>query len=609
MKKHLILFLLSIIASVGVFADDIQFTASAPQAVVKGEQFRISYTITTQKVKEFRAPSFEGFEVLMGPSTSRSSSTSIVNGEVTSTSTITYTYILLGVEEGEHQVPAASIVADGKSVNSNTLKIKVLPPDKTTSGQSNQSRANSSSNSNGQISNNDLFITATVNKTNAYEQEAILLTYKVYFTVNLRELEIKMPDLKGFHTQEVQLQRGQPVLEHYNGRNYNALVWSQYVLFPQQTGKLEIPSINFDATVSVRTQQRNVDPFDIFFNGGSTYVDVRKTISTPKLSINVSPLPSGKPESFTGGVGEFTMNSSISTTELKANEAVTLKLEISGVGNMKLIDTPEVLYPQDFETYDPKIENKFSITRNGLSGKKIVEYLAIPRHAGTFTIPPVEFSYFDLKTKSYKTLTTESYELHVAKGEGSSEQVVSSFTNKEDVKLIGQDIRYIKTGEVALTPKGVFLFGTFTYYLCYIVPTLLLVVFVFIYRKRAIENANVSQKRTKNANKVAVKRLKLAAKLLKDNKKESFYDELLKALWGYISDKLSIPVAMLSKENVEQELLKHNVSQVLSDEFIKVLNECEFARYAPSNAAAAMDKVYHAAMDVISKMENSIKKK
>lgn len=609
MKKHLILFLLSIIASVGVFADDIQFTASAPQAVVKGEQFRISYTITTQKVKEFRAPSFEGFEVLMGPSTSRSSSTSIVNGEVTSTSTITYTYILLGVEEGEHQVPAASIVADGKSVNSNTLKIKVLPPDKTTSGQSNQSKANSSSNSNGQISNNDLFITATVNKTNAYEQEAILLTYKVYFTVNLRELEIKMPDLKGFHTQEVQLQRGQPVLEHYNGRNYNALVWSQYVLFPQQTGKLEIPSINFDATVSVRTQQRNVDPFDIFFNGGSTYVDVRKTISTPKLAINVSPLPSGKPESFTGGVGEFTMNSSISTTELKANEAVTLKLEISGVGNMKLIDTPEVLYPQDFETYDPKIENKFSLTRNGLSGKKIVEYLAIPRHAGTFTIPPVEFSYFDLKTKSYKTLTTESYELHVAKGEGSSEQVVSSFTNKEDVKLIGQDIRYIKTGEVALTPKSVFLFGTFTYYLCYIVPTLLLVVFVFIYRKRAIENANVSQKRTKNANKVAVKRLKLAAKLLKDNKKESFYDELLKALWGYISDKLSIPVAMLSKENVEQELLKHNVSQVLSDEFIKVLNECEFARYAPSNAAAAMDKVYHAAMDVISKMENSIKKK
>lgn len=609
MKKHLILFLLSIIASVGVFADDIQFTASAPQAVVKGEQFRISYTITTQKVKEFRAPSFEGFEVLMGPSTSRSSSTSIVNGEVTSTSTITYTYILLGVEEGEHQVPAASILADGKSINSNTLKIKVLPPDKTTSGQSNQSRANSSSNSSGQISNNDLFITATVNKTNAYEQEAILLTYKVYFTVNLRELEIKMPDLKGFHTQEVQLQRGQPVLEHYNGRNYNALVWSQYVLFPQQTGKLEIPSINFDATVSVRTQQRNVDPFDIFFNGGSTYVDVRKTISTPKLVINVSPLPSGKPESFTGGVGEFTMNSSISTSELKANEAVTLKLEISGVGNMKLIDTPEVLYPQDFETYDPKIENKFSLTRNGLSGKKIVEYLAIPRHAGTFTIPSVEFSYFDLKTKSYKTLTTESYELHVAKGEGSSEQLVSSFTNKEDVKLIGQDIRYIKTGEVALTPKGVFLFGTFTYYLCYIVPTLLLVVFVFIYRKRAIANANVSQKRTKNANKVAVKRLKLAAKLLKDNKKESFYDELLKALWGYISDKLSIPVAMLSKENVEQELLKHNVSQVLSDEFIKVLNECEFARYAPGNAAAAMDKVYHAAIDVISKMENSIKKK
>ena len=517
----------------------------------------------------------------------------------------------MGVKEGEYSIPGASIVADGDSKTSNSLNIKVLPPDQTTgNGQQagrGQGRASGAS-ANGQISNNDLFITATVNKTNAYEQEAILLTYKVYFTVNLRELEIKMPDLKGFLTQEVELQRGQPTLEHYQGRNYNTIVWSQYVLFPQQAGKLEIPSINFDATVAVRTQ-RSIDPFDMFFNGGSSYVDVRKTISTPKLTVNVTPLPTGKPASFAGGVGEFDLKSSITTTELKANEAVTLKLEISGVGNMKLVSTPDVDFPQDFETYDPKVDNKFSLTRNGLSGKKVIEYLAIPRHAGTFTIPPVEFSYFDLKTKSYKTLTTEPYELNVAKGEGGSDQVVTSFTNKEDVRLIGQDIRYIKTGDVRLMPKGQFLFGTWLYFLWYIVPLVLLVAVIIIYRKRAIENANVTKVHNKNANKMAVKRLKLAAKLLKEAKQEAFYEEVLKALWGYISDKMNIPVASLSKDNVEQQLQQHGVDKVLSDEFLRILNECEFARYAPSSIVGGMDKVYAAAIEVISKMENSIKRK
>lgn len=616
MKKILFVLFALLITHVSVFADGVQFTASAPKAVVKGQQFRVSYTVSTQKVKDFRAPSFgEGFEVLMGPSSSRSSSTSFVNGEVTSTSTITYTYILMGVSEGEFSIPAASITADGEQYNSNTLTIKVLPPDQTTGsaqqtskGQQQQGRASSSASSNGQISANDLFITATVNKTNAYEQEAILLTYKVYFLVNLRELEIKMPNLKGFLTQEVELQRGQPTLEHYNGRNYNTIVWSQYVLFPQQIGKLEIPSIDFDATVAVRTQ-RNVDPFDIFFNGGSTYVDVRKTISTPKLTVNVNPLPSGKPASFGGGVGEFDIKSSISTTELKANEAVTLKLEISGVGNMKLISTPEVAFPQDFETYDPKVDNKFSLTRNGLSGKKVIEYLAIPRHAGTFTIPPVEFSYFDLKTKSYKILMTPSYELNVAKnGNDNSNQVVTNFTNKEDVRLIGQDIRYIHTGSIKLMPKGKFLFGTGLYYLCYLIPLLLLLAVIVINRQRAIDNANVSKVRTKNANKVAVKRLKIAAKLLKESKQEAFYEEVLKALWGYISDKMNIPVANLSKDSVEQQLIQHGVDKGLSDKFLHLLNECEFARYAPSSIAGGMENIYASAIEVISQMENSIKR-
>lgn len=613
MKKILYLFvMLAAVAMQVRAAGDVSFTASAPKAVVKGKQFRLSYTVTTQKVKDFRAPSFgDAFEVLMGPSQSHSSSTSIVNGEVSSTSTITYTYILLGTEEGEYSIPAATIVANGESLSSNTLKIKVLPPDQTAQGQQGGSATgrrggtspSASSSSGGQISDRDLFITATVNKANVFEQEAILLTYKVYFLVNLRSLEIKMPDLKGFHTQEVELQRGEPQLEHYNGRNYNTIVWSQYVLFPQQTGKLDIPSINFEGVVAVRTQ-RSMDPFDIFMNGGAGYVDVRKTISTPKLTVNVSPLPAGKPAGFSGGVGEFKLNSSISTTELKTNDAVTLKLEISGVGNMKLIGTPEVQWPQDFETYDPKVDNKFSLTRGGLSGKKVIEYLAIPRHAGTFTVPAVEFSYFDLKTKSYQTLTTQPYTLQVAKGEGSAEgTVVSGYTNKEDLKLIGQDIRYIKTGEVSFQPRGRFLLGSVACWLWYVVPLLLFLTVVLVHRKRAAENADLARVKTRKANKVAVRRLKLAAKLMREDKKEAFYDEVLKASWGYVSDKLGIPVARLTKDNIEQELTSRGADKALCDEFLGVLGQCEFARYAPGAVAGGMEQVYESAAAVIGKLE------
>ena len=458
----------------------------------------------------------------------------------------------------------------------------------------------------GGISNKDLFITATTNKTTVYEQEAILLTYKVYTRVNLTQLHGESPDLKGFHTQEVELpQQKSFTPEHYNGRNYNTTVWQQFVLFPQKTGKLEIPSLTFEGTISQRVA--SADPFDAFFNGGN-YVNVKKNLVTPKLTIDVKELPAGKPVNFSGGVGEFTLSSSINTQELKTNDAVTIKLIISGTGNMKLINTPEVGFPQDFEIYDPKVENKFNLTRNGLAGNKVIEYLAIPRHAGTYTIPPIEFSYFDLKTQSYKTLKTDAYTLNVAKGEGNSEQVVSNFINKEDLKVLGQDIRYIKTGKTTLTKKDNYFFGTMNYWLWYLIPLTLFIAFMIIYRKQAMENANVAKVRTKKANKVATKRMKNAGKLLAEKKSEAFYDEVLKALWGYISDKLSMPISQLSKDNIEEELQKHQVTDELIKEFINNLNDCEFARYAPGNQDEKMDKIYKSAIDVISKMENSIKR-
>lgn len=590
-----------------VAGNEVNFVAAAPDVVVSGDQFRLTFTVNTQKVKDFCAPSIKGFEVLMGPSRSSQNSTQIINGKVSSSSSITYTYILMAGKEGTYNIPAASIVADGETKISNSLQIKVLPADDASASSAQGGSASSSRSQavGSKITDKDLFITASASKTKVYEQEAILLTYKVYTVVDLRQLLGDMPDLKGFHTQEVELPAQKTFsLEHYNGRNYNTTVWWQYVLFPQQSGTMEIPSITFEGVVAQRINSG--DPFDAFFNGGTNYVEIKKKIVTPKLKINVAALPS-KPADFSGAVGTFTMASSINSKSVKTNDAVTIKLTVTGTGNMKLIGTPEVKFPQDFEVYDPKIDNQFNLTREGLSGSKTYEYLAIPRHAGKFTIPAVSFTYFDLKTKTYKTLKSEEYVINVEKGQGNADQVIADFTNKESVKMLGNDVRYIKRGTTQFAQRGDYFYGTTAYWMWYIIPFVLFVGVILMYRKQAMDNANTAKMKTKKANKVAVKRMKLAGKLLSENKKNEFYDEVLKALWGYISDKLSIPVSQLSKDNIEQELSRYGVNEELVKAFINVLNDCEFARYAPGDENEAMDKVYTASIEIISKMENSIK--
>ena len=609
MRKLIIILMTLMAYSSQTFADKVSFVASAPDVVVVGDQFRLSYTVTTQKVKDFRAPSIKGFDVLMGPSRSEQSSTQIVNGSVSSTSSITFTYILMANTAGEFTVPGASIVADGNQMISNSVKIKVLPQDQNhnSSRRNNDNSSSIQPSSNASVSNQDLFITATASKTNVYEQEAFVLTYKIYTREsNLQLNNAKLPDFKGFHSQEIEMTtnaRWTP--EHYKGRNYYTTVYRQFVLFPQQSGKLFIEPAQFQMTVNKPVQ--SADPFDAFFNGGNNVIEIKKPITTPKIAINVNPLPAGKPTNFLGGVGEFNISSSINSKELKTNDAITIKLVISGTGNLKLISNPEIKFPDDFEVYDPKVDNQVRLTKEGLTGNKVIEYLAIPRHAGTYKIPGVSFSYFDIRSKSYKTLNTEDYVINVEKGAGNADQVIANFTNKEDLKVLGEDIRYIKQNEVTFQPKGSFFYGSMSYWLFYIIPALAFILFFIIYRKQAAENANVAKMRTKKANKVAIKRMKLAGKLLSENKKDAFYDEVLKALWGYISDKLNIPVSRLSKDNIEEKLRNHGVSEELIKEFLNALNDCEFARFAPGDENQAMDKVYSSSIEVISKMENSIK--
>mgnify|MGYP003303587013 CR=1 FL=1 len=611
MKRFILTAVLFITIIGTAFADVVSFVTSAPRSVVVDQQFRISYKVNRVKVGEPTIPEIDGFRILTGPHRSTQRSMQMINGETTTSESVTFTYTLLAEKEGEFTIPAASIIVDGEKVTSNEAKIRVLPADQA-GLSSQQGRSNGGgiqrNTTSTNISNDDLFIRASLNKTKVYEQEAVLLTYKVYSAVNLTNLDFPTPELKGFHIQEVELPKEKQFeLDRYNGRNYQSLVWRQFVLFPQQSGKIEIPSLTFEGVVAVQTR-RSMDPFEMMFNGGPSYVEVKKSIRTNSLTLNVEKLPAGKPAGFSGGVGKFSISSSISNNNLKTNEEVTLKVIVKGVGNMKLLGDPQIDFPSEFEVYDPIINNNFSLRSSGFTGEKVYEYVITPRSSGTYTIPAAKFSYFDTSSNSYRTIESESYTLDVEKGKDAPAATANSYIGKERGRVLATDIRHIKLDEGETKKEHTTLFGSTTYVLLYIIPLLLFIAYIIVYRRKMAENANLTLVRTKKANKVAVKRLKIANRLLKENRKNEFYDEILKTMWGYMSDKLSIPVSQLSKENIAAELAGKGVDASLIDEMQDVLNEGEFARYAPGDAGATMDKVYSRAMDVISKMENSIKK-
>jgi len=599
-----------LMTTINLKAESVKFTAVGPGAVVKGEQFRLVYTVNAE-AKDLRAPDMPDFEVLMGPSKSYSSSVQVINGNVTSEISNSFTYILMASKEGTFTIPPATIVVEGKRFTSNPVVIKVLPPDKAAqaasgSRQRSNSSGGSSASASGGISSQNLFTRMTLSSHRVYEQQAVLSNIKIYSRYDLGIEGGKVAEYNGFLAEEIVDPNRQWTIENVNGTNYRAVTINQTVLYPQRAGKLSIGSSRFDLVVRVRNQQRQQSIFDDFFE---TYQDVKKVISTQPTTIEVMPLPPGKPASFTGAVGKFDISSSISTRKLRANEAVTVKITISGVGNMKLLKNPTVSFPSDFEIYDPKEKNNFKITTAGYKGSKVIEYLAIPRYAGNFTIPGVEFSYFDPQSGSYKTARTEDFKIEVAKGVGGSgQQVMSDYTNKESLKLLGQDIRFIKTNPFELTKTQSYFFGSLMYQLLYIVPFLLFVALFIIFRKKAKESTNLALMRTKKANKVATKRLKLGARFLNEKNHDAFYDEMLKAVWGYLSDKLSIPVSELTKENIEAELLRYGVGEELVRQYLQILDTCEFARYAPAKSTDAMAQTYEKTVDAIGQMEKIIKK-
>ena len=586
-----------------VHVDAQHISVSAPSHVAAGENFRVAYTINTSDVEEFRMGGVqEGLEVIAGPYTSSQSSYQMINGHTSSSSSVTITYTLYAAKNGSFTIGASHALVGGKRVSSRPVKIQVSGHAQRTNGAPNMHGQDSYDqphmrSAGSAISGSDLFIKVSASKKRVHEQEPILLTYKVYTQVDLTQLEGKMPDLKGFHTQEVPLPQQKTFhTETVNGRPYKCVTWSQYVMYPQMTGRLEIPSITFKGIVV--QQNRNVDPMEAFFNGGSGYVEVKKDIKAPGITLQVDPLPQ-RPANFSGGVGKFNISASLDKKEVKAGEPITLRVVVGGIGNLKLLKQPVVNFPKDFDKYDAKVTDKTRLTANGVEGNMVYDFLAVPRNQGSYTIPSVELTYYDTSKNAYKTIKTQPFKVEVEKGDGTSAE-------SEDFASQDKDIHTIKLGKAEQHKADEMFFGSFGYWISLLMPLIAFVVLLIVFRRRAIENADIVKKRSNRAGKIATKRLRLANKLMLQGKQGEFYDEVMRALWGYMSYKLNMPAEKLNRDNIRETLGRHFVDDATIEKFTTALDECEFERYAPGDAAGNMNRTFESAMTAIMDIENAI---
>ena len=586
-----------------VHVDAQHISVSAPSHVAAGENFRVAYTINTSDVEEFRMGGVQdGLEVIAGPYTSSQSSYQMINGHTSSSSSVTITYTLYAAKNGSFTIGASHALAGGKRLSSRPVKIQVSGHAQRTNGAPNMHGQNSYDqphmrSAGSAISGSDLFIKVSASKKRVHEQEPILLTYKVYTQVDLTQLEGKMPDLKGFHTQEVPLPQQKTFhTETVNGRPYKCVTWSQYVMYPQMTGRLEIPSITFKGIVV--QQNRNVDPMEAFFNGGSGYVEVKKDIKAPGITLQVDPLPQ-RPANFSGGVGKFNISASLDKKEVKAGEPITLRVVVGGIGNLKLLKQPVVNFPKDFDKYDAKVTDKTRLTANGVEGNMVYDFLAVPRNQGSYTIPSVELTYYDTGKNAYKTIKTQPFKVEVEKGDGTSAE-------SEDFASQDKDIHTIKLGKAEQHKADEMFFGSFGYWISLLMPLIAFVVLLIVFRRRAIENADIVKKRSNRAGKIATKRLRLANKLMLQGKQGEFYDEVMRALWGYMSYKLNMPAEKLNRDNIRETLGRHFVDDATIEKFTTALDECEFERYAPGDAAGNMNRTFESAMTAIMDIENAI---
>ncbi|MCD6354487.1 MAG: protein BatD [Prolixibacteraceae bacterium] len=606
MIKKLATYIFLFLVTFAAQAEQTRFVMSAPGAIEAGKQFRLSFSIN-ERGRNLKLPPglSDNFDVLMGPSTSQSTSISSINGRTTTQRTFSYTYILRAKKEGTFEIRPASIEVKGKVFESNSLKIQVVKGQAkpVQSGRSSRPSQNSQSVN---LGADNLFVKVEINKRNVFRGEQIIATVKLYANPSIPISgfdDVNLPSYEGFYTQNIDIpQQINFKREVYNDKIYQVGILKKTILFPQQNGKITIAPFSLTLLVQQRVRARSF--FDDFFSNTRT---VKAKISSKPVTVNVKDLPPS-PANFMGGVGNFNISSSISSENVTTNDAVTLKVKISGSGNIRLIRNPKLQLPSDFEVYDPRATDNVKTSDSGVTGSKTIEYLFQPRFAGDYQIPAIKFAYFNPATGTYSTKSTKAYTLHVEKGSEEQSATVVSSLRKENVQLIGKDIRFIKQGGPQLKQKKYSFFGTPGFYAFYVVSTLLFLLLFVIYRKKVRENANIALVRNKKANRVARKRLKAAATFMKQNNNEAFHESILKAFWGYLSDKLSIPVADLNRDSALEKLSSKNVEQAVIDDFVEVVDQCEFARYAPAGGSEARAELYKKAEATMSRLEKQIKR-
>lgn len=610
--KALCLWLLSLLMWLPVLASEVSFTASAPSQVAVGERFRVVYS-ANKRPANFNGPAFGEFRLLSGPSQSSSSSTQIIGGQVTHSENYSFTYILEATREGSFTIPEATISFEGRNFSSNELTIRV-------SGQAAQG-AQPSAPAPGQqqapaaqgVSDRDIYLMAVVSNSSPYQGQAVTVTYKLYTRVVVSQYSIeKLPSYQGFWAEDV-TPSGQPQVteEVIDGQRYNVATIRQVVLFPQRAGELSIEPLDMQTLVRVSAPRRSGSLLDEFFGGSpfGGFQNVERNLRSNQVRVNVRALPAqNRPPSFKGMVGNFELNTGLSPLEVNVNEPVTLTLTINGSGNLRMLEKPEIQFPANLEAFDPNISDNIRISASGVSGSRQYEYLLIPRTGGTFEIPPIQFSFFDPAAGRYVTRSSQAYSLTVA-GTATASGEAPGTARQEDVQYLTSDIRFINNTIFGLQPMGSLFYRSKLFWILLVGPVLLFAFLLVYWRQHIRLQSNTALLRNRKAQKMAQKRLKKAGVFLKSGNSGEFYDEIFRALWGYLSDKLSIPVSRLNKEQVSDVFQQKGVQEVLAARFIDALNECEFARFAPGSPHARMDETYQRALDTIVTLEKELKNK
>lgn len=614
-----LLFLVLMLPTSFLLAADIEFVANGPKEISLGEQFEISFSVNGNG-SSFIGPQISGFAVLSGPNPSTSSSVQIINGQMSQSITSSLVYYLQATQPGTFTIPGATITVNGKKYKSNSLTIKVIKGQSATTRQQNGLSAKPLAT----LGNKDVFLRAFVSKTNPVEGEQVIVNYKIYTRVPIPEYAVtKLPSSIGFWAQDLLEANYKPKqsTERINGQPYAVAEIKKEALFPQKAGKLVIQPIQVDviaqlAVKQVKKKRTSTDPFgndpffDSFFNdvfSGPQVEHVKRSLTSNSLTINVQALPnakntSGKPFDFTGAVGQFNLSTKVDKNAVKADEPITLTVTISGKGNIKLIENPKIVFPSDFEVYDPKVTDNIITSGSGISGTKSFEYILIPRNQGKFTIKPFSFTYYDLTQKRYVTQTSPSYTFNVSKGDGRMYT-----TGNQNMNRLDNDIRFIKQGNPKLRVTGEYFWKSILFWIWLILPALLFVLFLILMKNELQKRRDTALMKNRRATKMARKRLSKAKSYLAEKNSDRFYEEVSQALWNYLSDKYYIQRADLSMETVRETLLQKNIPDNVIDDLIKMLEHCEYARFAIAGKASDLQQVYDSAITLITTIEDKLK--